>query len=103
MRQPTPEHVALAWWKAACDGDPVAIHEDEPQAGFFKTRLAYRGVFWPARIWIVSPIDDDGELVAAEWFACEVAGEPRDAEEQWVWLAKRPVPISEYRQLCEER
>ena len=104
VRRPTPEHVALAWWRAAVGGDPVPYHLNDIEAGWFKTRLAYRGVWWPARIWIVAPTDPEtGELVAEERFACEVAGDPADAHEQWPYLSKRPVSLIEYQQLCEER
>lgn len=103
MRQPTPDAKAYVWWRAVIAGDPVSYHLNEIHAGFFKTRLTYRGPWWPARIWIVSEVDADGMLTGEERFACHVAGEAADALEQWPYLAKRPVPLAEYQQLCEER
>lgn len=100
MRQPTSDAVAYAWWRAALAGDPVAVHEDEPQAGFFKSRLAYRGPFFPASIWIEGDVcPDTGELLSDERFACEVNGARRDPFEQWQYLAKRPVTRAEYDEL----
>lgn len=103
MRTPTPDAKAYAWWRAACSGDPVVYHLNDIEPGYYKTRLVLRGVWWPARIWIVSEVDADGYLTGEERFACHVAGEPADALEQWPYLSKRPVTITEYQQLCEER
>lgn len=80
-------------------GERVPCHESEPHAGYFKTRLVYRGAWFAARIWIERETDEDGQLTGDERFLCEIDGEPRDAYEQWQWLAKHPISYTEWREL----
>jgi len=90
-----------SWWLAAIEGEDPPIHEDEPQSGFFKCRkFSYgkwvKGPYVPARIWWERQTDETGSLVADEICRCEVDGRPTDAWRIWPWLAKKPIPLSEW-------
>jgi hypothetical protein len=72
--------------------------------GWFKVRMVRRGPFVPARIWVereICPLS--GELACDERFLCEIDGERRDAEREWVWLSKNPISKAEYDELCSLR
>lgn len=55
---------------------------DQPQPGFYKTRLCKGGPFVGARI------TDD--------LQCFVAGEVHDVYETWPWLAGNPITREQY-------
>lgn len=96
MRKPTPEADAYAWHRAALAGQAPPIH-GHPEAGWYKRRLVKGGPIVAARIWIHSPIDPEtGELIGPEIFLCEVAGQARDAQEEWTWLAYDPISKAQY-------
>lgn len=97
IRAPMPDDVAFAWWRDALADPPDAI-ADEPQAGYFKRRLAKGAVFVPARIWLEQDIGDDGELLGVE-LRCEVNGEPADPFDAWSYLAGNPISEQEFRYL----
>jgi len=100
VRTPTPEGEAFRWWRETLAGLNPPIHEDEPHCGYFKTRRAYRGPFYPASIFLIGETDPEtGELTSDERFACEINGRRFDAYEQWQWLAKHPVPLKTYHEL----
>lgn len=96
MRQPTPD--PYAWHRHALQGDYETIpsYLDEPQAGWFKTRMVKQGPWVPARIWLTSFTDEHSELTEDEQFWCEVNGSPRDADWQWPWLCFNPISEAEY-------
>ena len=97
MRRPTPTAQGLQDWQSRLAGVEVPIIEDQPQAGFYKSRAWDRGPWLPGRIWIVSEVDwVTGELVAEERFAAEIGGKTWDALEAWLRLAKHPVTVAEY-------
>lgn len=97
MREPTPEASLYEWWRAATAGERVPVHEDEPQCGLFKRRIAPRGPFIPASIYVVREVDEEsGELLSDERLACEVNGHPRDPQAEWLWLAKNPITQDDY-------
>jgi hypothetical protein len=103
MRQPTSPAAKWEWWQAACDGLNPPVHDQEPQCGFFAVRrFRYgewvKGPFVPARIWI-EPGETDpetGELLSDERFRAEIDGKPADPWRIWQWVAKRPIPLSEW-------
>jgi hypothetical protein len=106
MRQPTSPEQKWAWWEAATDGAGPPIHDDEPQPGFYAVRkFRYgewaRGPYVPARIWIEpGEIDPEtGELLSDERYRAEIDGKPADPWRVWTWLAKRPIPLSEWEYL----
>lgn len=105
MREPTSRDAVYAWHKSAMGervlykGDNIARIgvTDEPQAGWFKTELVRKGTLVPARIWLEQPIDEEtGELSGDEVMRCEVDGEPRDPDQQWLFLCKRPISEREF-------
>lgn len=106
MRQPSTPAQRWAWWEAATRGDAPPIHENEPHQGFFAVRkFRYGdwrdGPFVPARIWWEpGEIDPEtGELLSDERLRGEVDGAPIDPWSSWTWLARRPIPESEWRWL----
>lgn len=40
-----------AWWKAALAGEKPGIHEGDPNAGYYKTKLVRGGHWIPVAIW----------------------------------------------------
>jgi hypothetical protein len=92
-----------AWWEDACEGRDPPVYEDQPQAGFYAVRRFRYGAWvkgpWvPARIWIEpGEIDPEtGELLSDERFRAEIDGKPADPWRSWTWLARKPIPQSEY-------
>ena len=75
-------------------------HVDDPQEGYYLTRLVKGGAAVPARIWFEDgPRDrETGELVGDQpGFQCLIAGKPDDAEERWTWMGAR-ITEAEYDQ-----
>lgn len=97
IRRPTPLTELYAWHSAILAGHRPLTPVGEPQPGWFKRRLIKGGVFVPARIWLEQEIDEiTGELMADERLLCEVAGERRDPDEEWTWLAGHPISEAEF-------
>ena len=106
IRQPTSKDDALAWWRNGLKGMTAdeQIYSEEPQSGWYKTRLVRLGPFVPARIWIEAEIDrETGELLGDETLQCEVNGQHADAEQQWPWLCQNPITEAEYRYMTALR
>lgn len=91
MRTPTPIDDQLLFWRNAIAGRAQAIHEGEPNAGWYQTRLVARGPWVPVRIWLEQPVDDAGELEGPEILRCTVDGEIKDPVAVWVHCADRPI------------
>lgn len=74
---------------------------DQPQAGFFRTRLVKGGPYVGARIWLEPPIDPlTGEAMdRPPMMLAELAGKPIDPIELWPSVAGRNIPEQEYRYL----
>lgn len=99
-RQPTPDDVAYAWWRAAISGRKPPLHDAEPQCGFYARRLVKGGPIVPARIWLDRAIDDEtGELIGDETMLCKVGDVQCDVDTQWIWLAAKPISEAEYNYL----
>lgn len=101
MRRPTPLAEVFAWHRDAIAGRNPPIH-DAPQAGWFKRRLSKGGVYVAARIWLDQPTDESGELIGQEEMRCEVNGERRDPQQEWLWLANYPISEAEYRYMIAD-
>lgn len=72
------------WWRKAIAGENPPIHENEPQAGYFKVRR--KGEPWePVAIWPVG-----GELVAIR------SGKSVSVSDIWTWAARHPVAHKVY-------
>ena len=101
MREPTPDDVAFAWWRDALAGRSPPLRDGEPQCGFYVRRLVKGGPLVPARIWLQREVDEEtGELIGDETMLCKVGNTMRDASDEWVWLAARPISEAEYHHLC---
>jgi hypothetical protein len=105
VRQPTTPEARWTWWEAAVAGEAPPTHEDEPQAGFYAVRrFRYgewaKGPLVPARVWWEAEIDPEtGELLSDERPRAEIDGKPVNPWSTWTWLARRPIPESEWRWL----
>lgn len=99
MRQPTPRAVLYDWHTRALAGLSPVITQD-PQCGWYRRKLVKGGVFVPARIWMVQPIDEEtGELAGDELLQAEVNGAYADPEECWSWICANPITEAEFRYL----
>lgn len=72
---------------------------DQPQEGYYRTRLVRGGPFVPVKIWHGPPHDPETgeELDRSPRWQALVNGEERDAREIWNWCADKPISESEYR------
>lgn len=75
----------FAWWQAALAGNSQPIHENEPQAGYFKTRRGKDQPWLPVCIY-----RDAGKLVAF------VGDSPADPAVIWTYVANRPISYELY-------
>jgi len=101
IRQPSSISEIYAWHRAALAGKRPPIHDGEPQCGWFKARMVKGGPFVPASITLQREVDANGDLASDEVVVCEVNGFNRDAEREWVWLAKNPITRADYFALQE--
>lgn len=99
MRRPTPRPALYDWHSRALAGlNPVITQE--PQCGWYKRKLVKGGVFVPARIWMVQPVDfETGELTSDEFLQAEVNGNFADPEDCWSWVCGNPISEAEFRYL----
>lgn len=95
-RTPTSHSAAYKWHRDTMAGKaPPITHE--PCCGWFRRRLVKGGPFVPARIFMEQPIDlETGELIGDEVMRCEVNGKSRPADDEWTWLADKPISREEY-------
>jgi len=106
MSKPTAHDVAYRWYNQAMADRAVGIEvevPEEPQCGWYMRRLVKGGPHVPARIWYESETDADGELTGDEVMRCEVNNKYEDPEEQWLWLAGKPILPVEYDYLTAVR
>lgn len=95
MRQPSTDETALAWWRAALEGQAPSVYDDEPQAGFYRLRLVKGGPWVPVRVWWESVVDPDtGELVEDEVLRCTVNRKDADPQRSWLWAS--PITVEAY-------
>ena len=114
MNEPTPPEVFLAHWRNET-GDPSdhprAIkhlrdrHYEDPEPGYYKTRLRSGGPWVPVHIELVQPIDPEtGLLEADEFLRAFVDGErigQRRLEDKWLYM--RPIKKTEFDALMAAR
>lgn len=92
MRTPTPRDQIYLWHSKAIRGERVPIHESDPQAGYYLTRLVARGALVPGSIWLHQVIDPEtGQLAEDERYRAEILGEEVEPNDAWLWLARRPI------------
>ena len=98
MRTPTPPEELYAYWFLALKNiKAVSIHPNDPEVGFYKTRLVKDGPWVPVAIWMVQHVNEAGELIADEELRCKVNDCPEDPYKVWTWCANRPITEEEYR------
>ncbi|OJH45162.1 hypothetical protein [Paracoccus sp. SM22M-07] len=102
IRQPTPEAVALDFWRRTVAGERVARFEDEPQPGFYKRRMVRGGPFVPVEIWIEQDIDPEtGELTAPEELRAICNAQPCNPVTVWPYC--RAISAADYDALTGTR
>lgn len=94
MRTPLTDDEAYKWWREALQTKRQPRYLNEPQAGWYKRRVASRGPFVAARIWWEQEVDDCGELLSEPVLRCIVNGQPKDPFDQWIWLW--PITVADY-------
>ena len=111
MRRPTPEAVDLAYWLQATGQpvtDPEALaylaqrHDEDPESGFYRTRLRVGAPWVPARIWRVAETDEAGDLTEPETLHMEIDGRPVRALDRW-WLRLHAITEAQWIELEAER
>lgn len=82
-----------AWWQGALKNPDaigqgaLAVHENEPQQGFFRVRI--KGGDWePVAIWW----DEE----TGQWLAYRNGKEVRDVPRLWTWACRNPVTSEAY-------
>lgn len=107
MSKPTPHAKLYAWHEAALpmEGRGPSI-TDEPQCGWYMRATGPRNddgtKYYPAMIWMESPVDENGDLTGDEVLRCRVNGKDRDPRQEWTWLAKRPITRQTYMNLMAQ-
>ena len=100
LRWPTPTEELYRWWKNALlegRGKEIVIVNEEPECGWFKTRLVKNGPYVPARIWMYQPTDaETGELVADEIMQAEINGAFANPISAWERLCAHPITEQEW-------
>lgn len=79
------------------------VYEAQPQCGYFKAKVARFALLVPAKIFMLSVVGEDGELVEPERMVCEIGDTRTDLFEAWPRLAARPIPAAEYAYLMAVR
>lgn len=108
MSKPTPRDELYAWHKQALEDRNnllyIEANPDEPQCGYFETRLVKGGPFVAARIWMYQPVDEEsGDLIGDENLQCEVDGKYRDPAQAWSWLYNLPIDEARFKFLTDLR
>ncbi|MFO1148312.1 MAG: hypothetical protein U1E62_08040 [Alsobacter sp.] len=92
-QQRSPAMPDLSAWRKALAGQPIPLHENDPQEGFWRLRQRRDGAWLPVAIWR----EPDGELQALR------DGEPADPQDLWTWCCRHPVSYEAYRAVAEDR
>lgn len=102
-RTPTPADIVFKFYREALAGHLGEIHADQPEAGWYKTRLVKRGAWVPVQIWLVQDIGDDDELLSDEVLKCTVDGAEKDPRDVWQWCCRHAIAEHEFRYLTALR
>lgn len=78
------------YWSNALKGEFGAVHDSDPQPGFYRKRTSRGGAFVPVAIW-----EHEGSIVAL------VDGKQADAAELWSYVCQYPVTEEQYRARVE--
>ncbi|MGN7869586.1 hypothetical protein [Paracoccus sp. 22332] len=98
IRRPTTEAEAYRWWRETLAGLRPARHEDDPQCGFYKTRIVRGGPWVGVAVWLEQSIDPEtGDLTEPETLAAICNGQPK--RPAWIhrnWTYFRPITSEDY-------
>lgn len=83
----------LSIWRKSLAGEPVALHENDPQEGYWRLRQKRAGHWIPVAIWRTP----EGELQALR------DGEVADAQDLWSWCCRYPIAYETYVAVAERR
>ena len=94
------------YWQNALSGNFGAVHENDPQCGYYRMRKGRGGPWVPAAIWLEgqgslrqgenSINSDSGKLV------CLVDGKERNAYDVWTWVCRYPIEYETYVAVAED-
>ncbi len=102
MRKPSTPSQLLGWHRDAIAGRNPPIHDGEPQAGWYRTRLVKGGPWVGVRIFVEREIcPDTGDLISDEVLVALVDGGRRDPSRLWTYLT--PISREEYLALEDRR
>lgn len=78
------------FWQSALAGNPLPVHDSDPQPGFYRKRTSKAGPFVPVAIW-----DDSSKMIAL------VDGKQADAEAVWSYVCQHPITEAQYHKRVE--
>ena len=94
------------YWQNALSGNFGAVHENDPQCGYYRMRKGRGGPWVPVAIWLEdrgslrqgqnSINSDSGKLV------CLVDGVERNAYDVWTWVCRYPIAYETYMAVAED-
>ena len=94
------------YWQNALSGNFGAVHENDPQCGYYRMRKGRGGPWVPVAIWLEnqgsfrqgenSINSDSGKLV------CLVDGVERNAYDVWTWVCRYPIAYETYVAVAED-
>jgi hypothetical protein len=94
------------YWQNALSGNFGAVHENDPQCGYYRMRKGRGGPWVPVAIWLEgqgslrqgenSINSDSGKLV------CLVEGKERNAYDVWTWVYRYPIAYETYVAVAED-
>jgi hypothetical protein len=94
------------YWQNALSGNFGAVHENDPQCGYYRMRKGRGGPWVPVAIWLEdhgsvrqgqnSINSDSGKLV------CLVEGKERNAYDVWTWVCRYPIAYETYVAVSED-
>lgn len=112
MRKPTPDSELFDWHRRALAGENPPVWDSHPMCGWYVRNYSYLGTYYPATIYMEREVcEETGELLSDEIVRCTVyrpgddgvtAGHNVDPNEEWSYLAKRPITKAEYHILMQQ-
>ena len=80
------------YWRNALTGKFGAVHENDPQSGYYRMRRGKGGPWMPAAIWIDDGVKDSSDLPVSQLF-CLVDGKERNAYDVWTWVCRLVIRV----------
>ena len=101
IRQPSTYVQLYGWWLDAVRTGLVAMVEDEPPCGFYKTRKVRGGPWVPVQISVLRILDGFGELADDERLVAQEGVDGQKFRAERIWTSLRPISREEYDALIE--